>query len=185
MTLIRVPSGLELQLENSGGPIELVFSPEVPLGAHLSGAELDGKRVDVQTQENAQDEHANLQFTVPAGKSRCLIRYEGGLSLSVNNPAPLLGEPSKGIKIISVAYKPGSLRVSADVSRDASASTIELRTNEEPFQPQGAKLTSVAKSTYDLIVDPETPGGSPATQYRHVQIVVDFAGRMGKSKPAN
>jgi hypothetical protein len=96
-----------------------------------------------------------------------------------------LGEPSKGIKIISVAYKPGSLRVSADVSRDASASTIELRTNEEPFQPQGAKLTSVAKSTYDLIVDPETPGGSPATQYRHVQIVVDFAGRMGKSKPAN
>lgn len=185
MTLIRVPSGLELQLENSGGPIELVFSPEVPLGAHLSGAELDGKRVDVQTQQNAQDEHANLQFTVPAGKSRCLIRYEGGLSLSVNSPAPLLGEPSKGIKIISVAYKPGSLRVSADVSRDASASTIELRTNEEPFQPQGAKLTSVAKSTYDLIVDPETPGGSPATQYRHVQIVVDFAGRMGKSKPAN
>jgi hypothetical protein len=185
MTLIRVPNGLELQLDNSGGPTELAFSPEVPLGAHLSGAELDGKRVDVQTQRNAQDEHATLQFTVPAGKSSCLIRYEGGLSLRVNSPAPLLGEPSKGIKIIFVAYKPGSLRVNADVSRDAPASTIELRTNEKPLQARGAKLTSVAKSTYELIVDPATPGESPATEYRHVQIVVDFSGRVVKSKPAN
>ena len=77
MTLIRAPNGLELQIDNSGGPIDLVFSPEVPLGAHLRGAELDGKRVDVQTQENAQDEHANLRFTVPARKSHCVIRWWG------------------------------------------------------------------------------------------------------------
>jgi glycogen debranching enzyme len=185
MTLIRVQNGLELQIDNSGGPIELVFSPEIPLGAHLRGAELDGKRVDVQTQENAQDEHANLRFTVPAGKSHCAIRYEGGVSLSAGSSAPLLGDRSKGIKIISVAYKPGSLVVNADVSQDGPASTIELRTNEEPLQARGAKLRSVAKGTYELIIDPLIPGGSPATDYRGVQIVVDFSARVGKSKPAN
>src|SRR6185437_3709025 len=60
MTLLRSPSGLELQTENSGAPIELVFSPEIPLGARLRGAELDGKHLDAQTQENVQDEHATL-----------------------------------------------------------------------------------------------------------------------------
>ena len=185
MTLVRTSNGLELQIDNSGGPTELVFAPEVPLGAHLSGAELDGKHVDVQTQQNAQDEHANLQFTLPPGKSHCLISYEGGVSLSAGSPAPLLGEPSKGIKIISVAYKPGSLLVNADVSQDGSASTIELRTNEKPLRAHGAELKSVAKSTYKLNVDPSTSGGSSPTEYRHIQIVVDFSGRVGKSKPAN
>jgi hypothetical protein len=172
MTLIRMANGLELQTENSGGPVELVFAPEVPLGAHLQGAELDGKHVDAQAQENAQDEHANLRFTVSPGKSHCLLRYEGGVSLSVSSPEPLLGESSKGIKIISAAYKPGSLVVKADVSPDGSA--IELRTKEKPLRARGAALKPVSDDRYELIVEP-TPGA-----YRHIEITVDFAAKAGK-----
>jgi glycogen debranching enzyme len=192
MTLIRVPNGLELQTENSGGPIELVFSPEVPLGAHLRGAELDGKRVDVQTQENAQDEHAILKFIVPPGKSDCLVRYEGGVSLNVSSPVPLLGEPSKGIKIISAAYKPGSLVVNADVSQDGPGAPIELRTKEKPLRARGAGLRLVSDDRYKLIVEPLTAGANTANpapnpapgDYRHIEIIVDFSDRAAKSKPA-
>jgi hypothetical protein len=175
MTLNRMPNGMELETENSGAPIDLVFAPEVPLGAHLQGADLDGKHLDVQVQQNAEDEHANLRWKVPPGKSHCKLRYEGGVSLSVNNPAPLLGESSKGIKIISAAYKTGSLVVKADVSRDGSA--IELRTKEKPLQASGAELRPVSGDRYELIVEP-TPG-----DYRHIEITVDFAARAGK--PAN
>jgi glycogen debranching enzyme len=191
MTVIRVPSGLELQIDNSGGPIELVFSPEVPLGAHLSGAELDGKHVDVQAQVNEQDEHANLRFAVSPGKSDCLVRYEGGISLSAGSPAPLLGEPSKGIKIISAAYKPGSLVVNADVSQNGPGAPIELRTMEKPLRARGAELRSVSGDRYELIVEPLTAEGNTANpvpnptpgNYRHIEIIVDFSDRMGKSNP--
>jgi hypothetical protein len=188
MTLIRMPNGLELQTDNSGGPIELVFAPEVPLGAHLRGAELDGKHVDAQVQENAQDEHANLRFAVSPGKSHCLLRYEGGVSLSVSRPAPLLGEPSKRIKIISAAYKPGSLVVIADVSQDGSA--IELRTKEKPLRVRGAELRAVSDERYELTVEPLAAGAHNANtnstlgDYRHIEIIVDFASRVGKPAKA-
>jgi hypothetical protein len=79
----------------------------------------------------------------------------------------LLGEPSKQIKIISVAYKPGSLVVSADVSSDGSV--IELRTKEKPLRARGAELRPVSDEKYTLIIEP-TSGG-----YRHIEIIVDFA----------
>ena len=42
----------------------------------------------------------------------------------------------------------------ADVSRYASLSTIELRTNEKPLQAHGAKLSVVSDREYELFVDP-------------------------------
>ena len=177
MTLARVPKGLELQTENSGGPVELLWAPEIPLGAHLSGAELDGKPVDARSEEYAQDTHATLNFTVPHGKSHCLIRYEGGVLLSVSDAAPLLGEPSKQIKITSVAYKPASLVIDVDVSSLAPNSTIELWTDQKPLKVRGAKLKRASDSLYDLLVDPVGTPGPAAGQYRHTEIVVDFVAR--------
>jgi hypothetical protein len=171
MTLTRVRNGLELETENSGSPVDLLWAPEIPLGAHLKGAELDGKSVDVRLEDHAQDSHATLNVTVPHGKSHCLIRYEGGILLSVARAAPLVGEASKEIKITSVAYKPASLVVETDVTRDPS--TIELRTDEKVLKVQGAKLTPVSAGVYDLAVD---PAGDPG-RYTHTQIVVDFAPR--------
>ncbi len=150
MTLTRLPHRLQLETENSGSPVELLWAPEIPLGAHLSGAELDGKPVPALAEEHAQDTHATLNFTVPHGKSHCLIRYEGGVLLSVSDADPLLGEPSKQIKITSVAYKPASLVVDADVSGDAPNSAIELRTDQKVLKVRGAKLTLVSDGVYDL-----------------------------------
>jgi glycogen debranching enzyme len=177
MTLTRVRNGLELETENSGTPLDLLWAPEIPLGAHLSGAELDGKSLNVRVEEHAQDTHATIKFTVPHGKSHCLIRYEGGVLLSVSSAAPLLGEPSKQIKITSVAYKPASLVVDADVSLEAPNSTIELRTDQKVLKVRGAKLMLVSTGVYDLLVDPPGNTNPAAGQYSHTEIVVDFAAR--------
>jgi hypothetical protein len=102
-----------------------------------------------------------------------------------------LGEASRAIKITSVAYKATSLVVDADVSQDGPASTVELRTNEKPLQAHGAKLRLVSGDRYELVVDPVLTAGAhnadsaanpapAAGEYRHVEIIVDFAGRAGR-----
>jgi glycogen debranching enzyme len=185
LTLARGPQGLDLETENSGSPVELFFSPEIPLGAHLSDAELDGKPVATQREEHAQDTHATLRFTVPSGKSHCRIRYEGGVSVSVTGLAPLLGESSRTVKITSVAYRSASLVLGVEVSSAPPTSTIELRTHEEPLRVHGGKLRLVSDGLYDLVIDPVSTEGDQAANpapagFRHTEIVVDFAGRERK-----
>lgn len=185
MTLARAPGGLELRTQNSGRPVELFFAPEIPFGARLDGAELNGKPVEVRTEAHQQDTHAALRFTLPTGESDCLIRYEGGISVGVKRPVPLVAEASKAIKIVSIAYEGTSLVLRADVSREASLSAIELRTNEKPVRAHGAKLSVVSDREYELLVDPaltfdthkvDSPGNpEPAGPgYRQIEITVDF-----------
>ncbi len=95
--------------------------------------------------------------------------------------------------MISVAYKPGSLVVNADVSQNSPAASIELRTMEKPLQARGAELRLVSDDTYELIVEPLTAGGNnknsaahPAPgDYRHIEIIVDFSDRVGKPARAH
>jgi glycogen debranching enzyme len=183
MTITQRPGELQLQTENSGSPVKLLFSPQIPTGARLSGAEVDGKPVHARLDAHEQDTHATVTFTLPKGKSQCLIRYEGGVSVSVRQPEPLVGDSSKAIKLTTVTYQAANLVLKADVSRDATNSTIELRTTEKPLQAHGAELTPVSPGLYDLTVDPvakEMDQAGAAPEFRHIQIVVDFARRAGK-----
>jgi mannosylglycerate hydrolase MGH1-like protein len=186
MTITQRSGELRLQTENSGTPVNLIFSPQIPFGAHLTGAELDGKPVNARLDAHAQDTHATVTFILPKGKTQCLIRYEGGVSVGIKPPDPLVGDSSKAIKLTAVTYQAASLVLNADVRRDGSNSTIELRTTERPLQAHGAKLSSDSPGLYELTVDPlatqldQTQTASAASGYRHIQVIVDFAERAGK-----
>ena len=170
----RVRGGLELQIENKGEPLELSFTPEIPFAARLGGANLDGKPLALHQEEHQQDTHATLHFKVPSGKSDCFLGYEGGVAVDVKDPAPLVGESSRGIKLTSVAYDSKTLVLKADVRRDGNSSVITLRTGEKPLGAHGAKLARIAQDEYQLIVD-QTP--VPDAVYQHIEITVDFAGK--------
>ena len=174
LVLARVRDGLELQIENKGEPLELSFTPEIPFAARLGGATLGGKPLPVQKEEHQQDTHAALHFRVPSGRSDCFLRYEGGVAVDVKDPAPLVGESSSGIKLISVAYDSRTLVLKADVRHDRNSSVITLRTGEKPLAAHGAKLARTAQDEYQLIVD-QTP--VPDALYQHLEITVDFAGK--------
>jgi glycogen debranching enzyme len=183
MTMTQQPGQLELHADNTGSPVQLSFSPQIPLGAHLRDAEVDGKPVNARLDAHAQDTHAAVTFTLPKGKSQCLIRYEGGVSVSVKQPDPLVGESSKAIKLTAVTYNSSNLVLNADIPRTQSLSTIELRTDEKPLQAHGAQLTPISPGLYDLTVDPvakEMDQAGPAAEFSRIKIVVDFAKRAGK-----
>jgi hypothetical protein len=92
-----------------------------------------------------------------------------------------------------VVYKARSLVVDADVSQ-AMPSTVELRTGEKPLQASGAKLKLISADRYELMIDPvidpvvtadtnhanSNANPRPAPGYRHIEMVVNFAGREGK-----
>jgi len=66
-----------------------------------------------------------------------------------------------------------------------------LHTKEKPLRARGAELRLVSDDRYELIVEPLTaerntanPASPTPGDYRHIEIIVDFSGRMGKSKPA-
>jgi glycogen debranching enzyme len=177
MALARVRGGLDLQIENTGSPLELSFTPEIPLAARLSGATLDGKPLPVHKEEHQQDTHAALRFKVPSGKSDCFIRYEGGIAIGVKEPAPLVGESSRGIKLTSVAYDSKTLVLEADVRQDEDSSVITLRTDEKPLGAHGAKLVMMAQGEYELIVDQTLTRDAI---YQHREITVDFAGKRDR-----
>ena len=111
--------------------------------------------------------------------------------MSASGSPPLLGESSRTVKITSVAYRATSLVLDADVSPDAPISTIELRTHEKPLKVHGGKLSLVSDGLYGLVIDPVSAEGDRAAhsaanpapapgEYRHTEIVVDFAGTERK-----
>jgi glycogen debranching enzyme len=174
MALARVPGGLDLQIENKGGPLELTFAPEIPLAARLGGATLDGKPIAVHKEDHPQDTHAALSFRVPRGKSDCFIRYEGGIEIGVREPVPLVGELSKGIKLTSVAYDSKTLVLEAQAQGNENSPAITLRTGDKPLRAHGARLVTVGRDEYELVVDQVLTGDAV---YRHIEITVDFAGK--------
>ena len=171
LILAREPGGLSLEADNSGRPVQFLFSPQIPFGAHLGGANLDGKPAQAQIEEHEQDTHATVPFTLPAGKSHCLVRYTGGVSLSITPPVPLLGDSSKTTRITNVTYRAATLVIGLDVSPDPQSSLIELRTDENPLRAQGAQLKPVSAGVYNLQPD---PAPAPTSKFRHIEIAIDF-----------
>ena len=174
LRLSRVPGGFRLDADNGGEPVNFHFSPEIPFGARVIGAELSGKNVAVRQEDHAQDEHATLSFSLPAGTSHCLLRFAGGVSVGVKSLDPLEGDASRAPKITAVAFHARSLVVDADISPAQPHSIITLRTEEKPLHAQGATLMRVSDDLYELIADP-VPA---ANGYRHTKITIDFPNKQ-------
>jgi hypothetical protein len=167
--LSRVPEGLRLDADNSGEPVDLLFSPEIPLGARMIGAEVPGKKMAARRDDHAQDAHATLNFSLPAGKSHCLIRFEGGVSVGVKSLVPLEGDASKGLKITAVTFHANTLAVDVDVNAAQPAPIIVLRTVNKPLRVQGATLLRISANVYELTVQSAAANG-----FTHAKVAVDF-----------
>lgn len=98
----RTKDGSDLEIANSGDPIHLVYSPEIPLGAHLTGATWNGKPIPVRLEEHSQDSHAQVELDVPHGTGHLTLGYEGGVSLILPRVEPLIGESSHAMKVLTI-----------------------------------------------------------------------------------
>jgi hypothetical protein len=92
----------------SGPPIEVVFSPALPLGARVSG-----HAVIVQTTPG--DVHATVRGMAGTGAADLSVAYAGGWSIVPPETSPAIGERSTAPRVLSERLSPDQKRYSVAI----------------------------------------------------------------------
>jgi hypothetical protein len=162
LDLTQAEGEMALHINNDGAPVKLAFDPELPLGARVRDASLV---------QNAQDTHAHVAMDLPRGESVVRVGYSGGVSIVPPTPRPLIGERSRGMKIVGVSLDDRVYTVELDHPA-SEQSRFELRTPWKIANVQGAKLQALAPSRYSVQIDASADNTKRA--YQRSQVIVTF-----------
>jgi glycogen debranching enzyme len=171
--MVQSASQVRLKMQNDGAPVEMTFDPEIPYGAKLQGARLGEQIIDANLEENPQDTHAKVDFTLSHGNVSLAIEYTGGVAIISGSPRLLVGESSKHVKITGVNLKGRVYTVDFDYL-PSEASSFELRTPWTIKNAQGASLVAVAPEMYRLTIR-ANPQEKDLQIYQHGTITLTFA----------
>jgi hypothetical protein len=175
LSLIQTADEVRLQMQNDGSPVEMVFDPEIPLGAKLGDAKLGGLSIPATLEQNIQDTHAKVEFSVPHGNAVLTIGYLGGVSIMSEPAKFMIGDSSRAIKVTGVDLRNRVCTVNFDYIK-LSESRFEVRTPWSLRDAQGARFKIISHDLYQITV--AAPGREKETnRYRQGKVVLTFAPR--------
>ena len=171
-TWTRTDYGSSLEAINSGDPIHLIYSPEIPQGSTLKGARWNGKPIHARMEEHVQDAHATLDVELPRGTSHITMEYSGGVSPVLPQTQPHLGDPSRTMKMIDMKLHGSTYTIDARVDSTQN-SNFQLRTDRKILAVHGAMWKENSPKAYEITVPPAESSQS-SHGYHTVQVVVDL-----------
>jgi hypothetical protein len=174
-TMRQDMSSVDLELTNEGSATQILFEPQIPLGAHVLGADFLDHPVRVDTEEFAEDEHAKMTIDVPHGESHCHVRFEGGVSITLDRPDLQLGDPSTALKLTRLQLQRKTLSMDVDIHPSGNA-TFQLRTPWKITAHEGATVRSLGDNRYGIRIEPPPTKGNPAS-YAHTRLKLTFSGK--------
>jgi hypothetical protein len=169
LSMDQSADAIRLQIENSGEPIQMTFAPQLPLGATLSEAKFAGRTISATVEQHPQDTHARVELTVPHGSAAVTMAYSGGVSIVPLPSPPLVGEASKGLKIIGLHLQGRMLTVGID--HPNGGASFELHTSWRIAGAQGATLAPIAPGIQRLTI---APGAEEPPAFTRSTISVKF-----------
>ena len=173
LTMSQAIDGIDLEIRNDGSPAAIAFEPQIPLGAHLSGAEFDGHSMAADAEQFAEDAHAKLEIHAPSGTSHCHITFSGGVSLILPQYAPRIGDPGTGLKVTGIHLQGRQLSVDADVN-SAGGSSFRIRTPWREVAVKGATIQSLPNHLYEVqIQKPSSLKNESRYASTHIEINFD------------
>jgi hypothetical protein len=172
LNMRRSADEIRLDARNEGTPVTLLFDPELPFGAQLTGARTGSLPIAANLEQNRQDTHARLQISLPHGDTVLTIGYAGGVTIIPAPPQPSLGEPSTAIKVTGVSLQDRVLTIEFD-HWGSTQSSLELRTPWEIKDAQGADFKVTAPSVYRITVN--ATAQDDKHEYARSKVVVRFA----------
>lgn len=178
-TISQSMNDVDLEIRNEGNATKILFEPQVPMGAHLLGAEFQGRAITADTEVFSEDEHAKVTLDVPAGISHCHLRLEGGISLILNRPMPHIGDPSTEMKLINLHLQDRTLSIEADLHPHGNA-TFRVRTPWKITSHERATVRALPGDQYEITMVPgSAPGPAPVNRvgYTRTRIELTFAGK--------
>lgn len=174
ISLNRSTGDIQVVIENPGEPFGLHFAPEIPFGARLGAATMNGRSIAVKLENHDQDSHAVVDLTIPHGKTTCTIQYRGGVLLGIPSHALMPGDASSGVKITGVKFKDTTLVIDADVATSHGGSIL-LQTTDKIQRVTGATLRAMPENLVSLDMAPGSAAQQNAAGYSHIEIAVELS----------
>lgn len=170
--IVQSPGEVRLEMQNDGAPVEIVFDPEIPLGAKVQDARLDGRATPVTAEHHTQDEHARADVTLAHGSSTLVIRFTGGISIVADRPQPMVGESSNVLKITGVHLDGDAYKVAFDYfPREESG--FEVGTPWVIKDARGGRIVKASPSLYRVTIE-NAPAQSKEITPLHGQVVLNL-----------
>jgi hypothetical protein len=161
-TLHQNSSELNLTIDNPGATFLLNFSPTLPLGAIVDRIEVNHHTFRVAVVQDLPDTVANLDCEILHGATEVHMTLRGGLSIIPTDPQLLLGDPSRSIHIIDVHLVGDSLKITADIPVDRSA-TIDVSTDWTIINSTNARVEVIAPQLNRITF--QAPSNSPIVDH--------------------
>jgi len=170
LTLEENLDTLRLNVKNTGAPFHLAFRPQLPLGADSISASFNGRKVPVQVETYAEDEHAKLELSIPPGQSELAMQYRNGIEVILPGSAPVLGSKSAGMKLTFLRMEEHALLLDLDATAGRD-NKVEIRTRRLIRSTGESKLRMLGKNEYEVSIPaPNVESGS----YGHEQVRINL-----------
>jgi hypothetical protein len=165
--------GMQLELQNDGPEVHVVFDPEIPFGASNPSAQLGNRSLPTTLEQNPQDTHAQVEFSLAHGHSTLTLQFSGGVALYPPLTSPEIGSPTQGLKITDVGL--GDRRLTIELERASPEfSSFMLRTMWKLGESQGARAEGIAPNLYQVtLTPPEDSQDSRA--YQRIKVVLQLS----------
>lgn len=163
---------IRLDIENEGVPVEVLFDPEIPLGAKLRRARVDNHSMAARFEPHAEDSHASLEFLLPRGATRVAIEYSSGVTLEPPLPTPVIGNASQAVEITRVNLRGRVYTVDFEY-RPSAPGSFRLRTPWSIKNVTGASFEAVSRGCY-LFTVPVHPPSENEHSYQPGEVQVTF-----------
>ena len=168
--LLQSTAELQLRVQNDGAPARMVFDPEIPFGAQISGARLDGRPVAATAEGHEQDDHARVEFDLPHGSTSLTLSYRGGVAMIPDPPQLMVGEPSRAIKITGV-HRDGLVYTVDFEYLPSLPSSFNVRSSWRLEKVEGATVQAPAPTLYRFTV---SAAANQPPRYQHGKVVMTF-----------
>jgi glycogen debranching enzyme len=163
---------IRLTAENSGAPVEIAFSPQLPWGAETPRACVDGHAASVRLKPEAQDQHAELKFRVEK-KTEVVIRFEPGVRIAWPLETLETGAKSRGLRILSAHMTDSHFEAEVE-GRPGACSLLELRTPLTVQRVEGGALRSHDARRWTVAVSPDPTSCGRDTPYQTWPLRIEF-----------
>ena len=148
-TLDQKQGEFDAVLTAQGGPVHIAFAPQIPLGATGVRAFVEGRRIAVAEERNAEEEQARVEIDLAGAPVHCRIVYSGGVRLSVPTRAPVIGQSSRQLRLTAMHLEARQLSLDADIANPDDAS-VDLETTWPLGAVEGGTVLPLGGGWYRL-----------------------------------
>lgn len=162
---MKTVNDLTLQVTKSGlENFTLNFEPALSLRANVTGVEMNGRRVEFHLAPNQQDQHLLLHLPITETNNTIHIRLRNDFGLAYDAKLPMLGEASRGLRILAEHWSSTRDTLTLEVSgRPGTDYELAVWNPREVRSVDGAKLAETPWGTsarFQLSGDAATPFAS-------------------------